>query len=682
MPRPVDRHTVYSPGLDGIRAVAVTLVIVFHLGVPGFQGGLLGVGLFFTLSGYLITGVLMTGWQRHGSWDLKTFWVRRARRLLPAVVVVLSTSMVVVAITDRTGLRRYAVQAVAALFYVANWHTIATGGSYFTQIHGPGPFAHLWSLAVEEQFYLIWPLLLGLLVALTRARWKLVAPITALLAAGSFLALGLLAYTGVDNTRAYEGTDTRAGGLLVGACLAIALMHPDGSLRQQRGYHLALQVAGLGGLVGIGWLVTHTNENTIATYRWGLLLLSVCAAAVLAAVVRPGTLLGTIFGIAPLRWVGERSYGLYLWHLPVIVFTPDDALTTHPLMRGLVQVAIMLGLAAASWRLVEDPIRTHGLLSALRGARAGVARHPHTPPCTPRSPGLVLGAAVFLPVAVLAMLLPAALPRESHAQVAVPPATPAPPTTPSGPSSTPGAPASPTPSGALRTACTSVFLVGDSTSEGLYGKASVLAPAQNLKGQLQKVGVRSLTADIAGARSIIESYKGQTSGKQVVTKYITAGYHGCWIISLGNVDAATVAKYAPDTTSIPDRITTIMDTIGKDQPVMWLSTRTIRQSGDFPPKRLPAMEPGPNHSMRQVPGHARVRLGQREQDRLDRPRPHPLHPDRLPAQSPTHGTRHSHRLPRHRAPAKKMPAQHPVTPLPASGRQHASALTGRPRPSR
>ena len=589
VPRPVDQRATYWPGLDGVRALAVTLVILFHLGVPGFQGGLLGVGIFFTLSGYLITGLLLKGWQRRNGWDLKTFWLRRARRLLPAVVVVLITTMVVVALTEPSAVRRSSVQALAALFYVANWHTIATGGSYFTQIRGPGPFDHLWSLAVEEQFYLIWPLLVVLLVAVTRGRLKIVAGITAGLAAASFVALAVLARTGVDNTRAYEGTDTRAGGLLLGACLAIAMMLTTAAPRTsspRRGARFAADAVGLVGLLGIGWLVTHTDESTIATYRWGLLLLSVSAAGLLVAVVHSGTLLSKVFAIAPLRWVGERSYSLYLWHLPVIVFTPDDVLATQPVLKAGIQVLIMVSLAAASWRFIEDPIRIHGLFGALRGRGERV-----DPPPARRQPSLVLGASVFLPLAVLAMLLPQVLPRHASSQLAGPPAVPSAPSAPSGSAGT-QSPATATPGRSSTTKCSTVMLVGDSTSEGLYGKASALPPDQNLQGQLKSVGVSTFDADISGARSIIESFEREPSGKQVVQKYAAAGYQGCWIIALGNVDAATVEKYAPDTTTIEARINTVMDTIGKDQPVLWLTTRTIREKGSFPARAYPPWNQG------------------------------------------------------------------------------------------
>lgn len=594
MPRPVDSYTTYLPSLDGVRALAVALVILFHLDLASFQGGLLGVGIFFTLSGYLITGLLVRGWRRGHGWGLKTFWLRRARRLLPAVVLVLATCMLVVLIIDRAELGRRGVQALSALFYVANWHTIFAGDSYFTEIHGPGPFDHLWSLSVEEQYYLVWPLVLAVLVTVFRARMTAVAAATALLAAGSFVVLAVLAHPGMDNTRAYEGTDTRAGGLLVGACLALVWVKPGRQVprqaREWRPTGATLDALGVAGLVGIGWLVTNTNQSTFSLYRWGLLLLSICTAALLAAVSHPQTLLGRIFGIRPLRWLGERSYGLYLWHLPVIVFTPAYVLATHAAVRDLIQVLIAVGLAALSWYLIEDPIRTRGLLGAVRAARDTTAPVA-TAPVWRHSPNVVVGASLFVPVAVLALLLPRALPRE---QLAVAP--PPPPLTASARTSTsPEArhPAANTaPSQLRRSECQSVILVGDSTSEGLYGPDSQLSPKENLAGQLRDVGVRSFTAEISGARSIIESYEGQPSGEDVIEQHVKTGYRGCWIIALGNIDAATVAKYAPDTMSIAERISTVMHTIPKDAPVMWLTTRTILTAGDFRESVYPAWNSG------------------------------------------------------------------------------------------
>lgn len=169
MPRPVDaKASYYFPGLDRLRALAVGLVVAYHLGVPGTDGGLLGVGVFFTLSGYLITSLLLRRHERHGGLDLKNFWIHRFRRLLPAVVLVLIAVLAATALVspDLLGARRG--QSVAALLYVANWHTILSGRSYFDQAEGAGPLDHLWSLAVEEQFYLVWPLVLLGLLALTR----------------------------------------------------------------------------------------------------------------------------------------------------------------------------------------------------------------------------------------------------------------------------------------------------------------------------------------------------------------------------------------------------------------------------------------------------------------------------------------------------------------------------------
>jgi len=238
VPRPVDSRATYLPGLDGVRAVAVIAVLGYHFGVPHMDGGLLGVSVFFTLSGFLITGILITAWQRTGRIPLGRFYLGRARRLLPALAVVLLTVLAVTALVDRSALAKRWDETVAAGFYVSNWFTIRTGSSYFDLFSGPSPLEHLWSLAVEEQFYLIWPLLLLVLLKLTGGRKPRVALIAAGLAAVSFLLLAVFAHPGIDNTRAYEGTDTRAGELLVGAATQIELelmveagLKPEDALR-------------------------------------------------------------------------------------------------------------------------------------------------------------------------------------------------------------------------------------------------------------------------------------------------------------------------------------------------------------------------------------------------------------------------------------------------------------------
>src|SRR5947209_8515726 len=162
MPRPVEPGRSYVPGLDGIRAVAVMLVIAYHVGLPSAQGGMLGVGVFFTLSGYLITDLLLAHWSRHRSLGLKRFWLHRARRLLPAVFLLLVTVSVWVALFDASQLAPVRRQVVSAALYFANWSTIAQHGSYFARFAAPLPLDHLWSLSIEEQFYLVWPWILWL----------------------------------------------------------------------------------------------------------------------------------------------------------------------------------------------------------------------------------------------------------------------------------------------------------------------------------------------------------------------------------------------------------------------------------------------------------------------------------------------------------------------------------------
>ena len=374
MPRPTHRGATYLPALDGLRALAVILVVLYHLHVPGFSSGLLGVGVFFTLSGFLITSLLLATRERTGGFALGRFWLTRARRLLPALLLVLATSIAATAAVMPNKLNEYWWQGVSALAYVNNWHNIASADDYFDRFAGPGPVDHLWSLSIEEQFYLIWPLLLaGLLFVFKRRLFVTLAIIG--LALLSFYLLDATAHIGFDNTRAYEGTDTRAGGLLLGA--ALAFWWPARARTVTHGMRCTIDVAALAGLVVIVSLARNTPDGAITLYQSGIALLSVATIAVLIATVVPETLVATVLALPPLRWIGERSYGIYLWHMPVIAFVPATIRTGYPVANAAIVVAFTVVMSALSWRYVEDPIRRGGLRAALR-ARP-VVRKPMIP---------------------------------------------------------------------------------------------------------------------------------------------------------------------------------------------------------------------------------------------------------------------------------------------------------------
>ncbi|WP_026918638.1 acyltransferase family protein [Gordonia shandongensis] len=366
MPRPTHNAASYLPGLDGLRAVAVTLVLLYHLSVPGFAGGLMGVGVFFTLSGYLITSLLISSREKHGTLGLTTFWIRRARRLLPAVVLVLLTTLATAAVAAPDKLVDYSWQAASALFYVNNWHTIAGSDSYFQRFDGPGPLSHMWSLSIEEQFYIVWPLLLALLYAVFKRR-MVISGFIALLSLGSFWLLSEVATAGFDNTRAYEGTDTRAGALLLGALLAF--WWPARGHRVSENARACIDGVGVAGLVGIVWLSMTMPGTSHDLYTWGLLALTAATLAVLIGAVTPSSLIAKILGVQPLRWIGERSYGIYLWHMPLVAFLPGLIRTDSAVVSSVVVVAATVLLSSLSWRYVEDPIRRHGFRAAFTTPR-------------------------------------------------------------------------------------------------------------------------------------------------------------------------------------------------------------------------------------------------------------------------------------------------------------------------
>jgi peptidoglycan/LPS O-acetylase OafA/YrhL len=214
-------HTMrYMPGLDGMRALAVFAVVTYHLDLKWAQGGLLGVNLFFVLSGFLITNILLYQWEEKGRIDLKDFWIRRARRLLPALFLMLSSVFSWVIIFDSSRLAALKGEVLAAIFYVSNWHLILKEVSYFESFGPPSPLGHLWSLAIEEQFYILWPVLLGLTLRYLIKRKRVIGG-TIIVILVSVAAMALIYVPGMDPSRVYYGTDTRAFALLIGALLAM-----------------------------------------------------------------------------------------------------------------------------------------------------------------------------------------------------------------------------------------------------------------------------------------------------------------------------------------------------------------------------------------------------------------------------------------------------------------------------
>ncbi len=354
------RALPYVGALDGIRAVAVTAVLLYHGGVPGVPGGFLGVDVFFVLSGFLITSLLLA------DLDLKHFWVRRARRLLPAAVLVIVTCLVVTAAFYPWEAARTRGDAIASLFYVNNWHQILADRSYFAAFERPSTLQHLWSLSVEEQFYVLWPLALGFGLARVGRRWTVRA--TALAAVASALLMALLFSPGHDASRVYYGTDTHASGLLIGALLAFAW--PLGPLRTapRRGAVAVLDAAAVVALLALlGAMATWHDYDTLV-FRGGFVIVGLVTAVLLAAVVHPASRIAPVLGSAPLRWIGQRSYGIYLWHWPVMALTrPGLDLAWSRWLLVPLQIGLTVGLAAASHRWVEQPIRTGNGLERMKG---------------------------------------------------------------------------------------------------------------------------------------------------------------------------------------------------------------------------------------------------------------------------------------------------------------------------
>jgi peptidoglycan/LPS O-acetylase OafA/YrhL len=368
------RTAARLPGLDGLRALAVLAVIAFHEQLTAFPGGFLGVDVFFVLSGYLITDLLVAQWNRHGGLRLGSFWARRARRLLPALATMLVVVTAATAVIEPGQLAALRPTLLAAVTYSSNWWQALHHQSYFTLFGPPPPLQHLWSLAIEEQFYLIWPLLLIAMLRLCQSS-RLRAGVAWLGAALSALATVLIYLPGADPSRVYYGTDTHSSALLIGSALALSW-----PLRRLRALtpDRARVVDGLGlaGLALLGWAMGHYRGGDRALYPAGLLIAALGAGAVVLAAASPG-LVGWVLGLPPLRWLGVRSYGIYLWHWPVIALTTAALAQSQARPGPLIwaaEAALAVGLAAASWRWIEAPIIQDGFRATARSRLRSLTR--------------------------------------------------------------------------------------------------------------------------------------------------------------------------------------------------------------------------------------------------------------------------------------------------------------------
>lgn len=354
----------YMPALDGLRAIAVLAVIAYHLNLGWAQGGFLGVGIFFVLSGYLVTDLLLATRQQRGAIDLYTFWVHRVRRLFPAILVMLLFSVAWLTIFDPARLAKLRGDIWSTFVYGNNWYLIFHNVSYFDSFGSPSPYLHLWSLAVEGQFYLVWPVLLIIGLKLAPRRGQLLLAIAAA-AAVSALAMAWLYEPGADPSRVYYGTDTRVFALLIGAALAV--VWPSRRLASNTSHKvgLSLDLTGALGLGAMLYMIVEVSEYDDFLYQGGFVLLSIVSALTIAALAHPTSRLSKVLSWGPLVWVGKRSYGIYLWHYPVIILTNPEVNTNgFDGTRALLQITASILLAALSWRYIEQPIQ-RGCLSQL-----------------------------------------------------------------------------------------------------------------------------------------------------------------------------------------------------------------------------------------------------------------------------------------------------------------------------
>lgn len=366
----------YLPGLDGIRAIAIIGVLLYHAGFDPLPGGFLGVDVFFVLSGFLITSLILEQFGRTGTINFKQFYLGRARRLLPALFLMLLVVGLTVAFIYTDSAPSFRADALASIFYVNNWWYIVADHSYFEFTGRPALLNHLWSLAVEEQFYLVWPFIAFLVIRkFSRGALGLVA-FSGAIASTAWMVIIATSQSMpelTDPSRAYFGTDSHAMGLLIGA--ALATIWRPGRIPETIAPRARAILTGAGivllALLGAFYLLS--SEFSPFLYHGGFLVLAILVAGIIVLATHPALPLGIWLGVAPLRYLGQRSYGIYLWHWPIFMVTrPQQDIPLDGLALFTLRMALTLGIAELSYRFVEMPIRQGALSSWWKQTRGRV----------------------------------------------------------------------------------------------------------------------------------------------------------------------------------------------------------------------------------------------------------------------------------------------------------------------
>ena len=350
--------------LDGLRAICALGVVAYHMGLNWCQGGLIGVTVFFVLSGYLVTSSLLSQFRKnHGTFDLKRFWLKRIKRIMPTAIVFILVVAAVVTFANHLLMTKMRPDIAPSIFMVLNWFKIFTNESYFAAAGAPSPLTHFWYLSIDMQFYLIWP---PILLLLLKKRCSKRGIKTGLLIATAISAvlLAALYVPGEDPSRPYYGTDTRAMSLLLGCWLAFVWPFEKMSKRKAGSPNGPgkgmMEAFGLGGVALIILMMIFTEGYSPFSYYGGILLISVISLVAIAGLIPDGTLASRALSAKPLVWLGQRSFAIYVWHYPIVELMQPRNATMLPWWIYILELAIIFVIADLSYRFIETPMLKDG----------------------------------------------------------------------------------------------------------------------------------------------------------------------------------------------------------------------------------------------------------------------------------------------------------------------------------